>query len=150
MAITKTIGEIMNEVDTAPDEATRIHLLRLNMRFGLTEFLRGMFNPDIAFIYKTKKDIPYNWNKQPDIDGTGYSNIDRELKKAYIWVEGHPDSVNITPVRKRELFIQLVESLDAKEARWWIQMILKKSDQETLTADLVRKAFPGLIDSEHT
>ena len=51
---------------------------------------------------------------------------------------------NLTQVRKESLFIQMLESVDADDAKLLIQMLAKKPFAQ-LTADTINEAFDGII-----
>lgn len=138
----KLIYEIFEEVENAPTRQEKIQALQRNDRWGLREVLRGTFDPRIEFEFKE----PPAYKASDAPIGMGYSTIDNELKRAYIYEKHNPrKAANLTRERTEQLLIQTLESLEAKEAEIFANMLRKKSTIKSLTPAIVREAFPGLI-----
>jgi len=138
------IYEIFDEFKEVPDKDYRLDLLQRYSSNTLREVLKGTFHPNIHF---SIKQIPeYKPSDAPP--GMGYTNIDQEMTRVYLFQENNPRvSPNLTLQRKEQLLIQILESLEAREAEVFANMILKDQKIEGLTAELVEEAFPGLLSS---
>jgi len=137
----KNIYEILKEVEDAKSEEDAVWVLKYNSRFALKSVLQGMFNPKVKFLFT---EIP-KYKESDSPVGMGYTSIDQEIHRAYLFVEGDPRSPNLTPKRREEILIQILEALESKEAQVFANMILKKNPYKGLTYKIVEKAFPDIL-----
>ena len=111
--------------------------------------LRGVlqlnFNPTL------KMDLPEGeppFKKDTSVP-KGYSetNLFTEFRRLYIWVD---PKVNITKIRKEQLFIQMLEGLHWTEAELICLAKDKKlqTKYKSLKEDIVREAFPNLLPAK--
>lgn len=138
----KLISEIFDEFEKASTKEEKIKVLRNNNNYALRNVLQGTFNPNIQFIFEN---IPkYKASDAPA--GLGYSSIHQELSRVYLFEKNNPKvSPQLTEKRKQELLIQILESLEAREAEVFANMILKKQNVKGLNKELVQEVFPDLI-----
>lgn len=138
----KNMYEIFDEVAKAKDKNEKILILRRNETMTLRNVLQGTFHPAIE--YNITK-VPY-YKPDQSPPGMGYSHMGAALDRVYLFVKGSKRAdPNLTQERREQILIQILESLEAKEAEVFMNMILKKQKVSGLTADLVREAFPNLI-----
>lgn len=139
----KQLYELFDEFEMAiinEDENKAIEILRQG-GFPMKEVLRGTFHPGAKFVFT--EPVLYNYVNTPA--GMGYSSIHKELARGYLFIENHPDvSPNLTTQRKKEILIQILESLEPQEADIFMNMILKRTDVEGLTYEIAKKAFPEI------
>lgn len=136
----KQLYEIFDEFEMAENEDQAINILRSG-GYPMKEVLRGTFHPGATFVFK--EPVPYKYQQTPV--GMGYSSIHKELTRAYLFIENHPDvSPNLTIERKKEILIQILEALEPREADIYMNMILKRTDVEGLTYEIAKKAFPEI------
>ncbi len=138
----KNLYEIFDEITKAPDTAARMALLRQNETPALVEFLKGVYNPDVKFAVTS---IPkYRPSDAPP--GLGLTSMDMELKRAYLFQVEHPKKPReLSAKRQEQILIQVLESLEAREAELFGNMLLKKLDVPTMSRGLAEVAFPGRI-----
>jgi hypothetical protein len=138
----KMIYEVFEEFENAKTTQEKIDILRKNKTYALDNVLNGTFNPNITFCFKT---IPeYKPSDAPA--GLGYTSIHQELGRVYLFQENNPKvDPNLSHKRKEEILIQILESLEAKEAKIYANMLLKKQHVKGLTLSVVKQAFPDLI-----
>jgi hypothetical protein len=138
----KNVYEILDDFVNAPTRAEKIEVLRKNGQFVLKSVLQGAYHPAIKFVIKKKP--AYNISDAPP--GLGYSNMDQELKRVYLFVENSPKvDRNLTYERKEQILIQILEALEAKEAEVFMNMLLKDLKVKGLTPKIIEEAFPGLL-----
>lgn len=139
----KNIYEIFQEFEKAPTRQEKIEVLRKNSERGqLKPILQGAFHPDIQFVFKE----PLTYKKSDAPIGLGYSNLDSEMKRIYLFVEGSKRvEPSLTLERKKQIAIQILEALEGKESDVFMNMMLKDLKVKGLTAKIVEEAFPGLI-----
>lgn len=138
----KNLYEIFDEVTKASTTLEKVEVLRRNYSPTLVSFLRGVYNPSIKF--DVEKIPPFKPSE--DIPGMGWSNITTELKRAYLFQKTHPKRPReLSDARQEQLLIQMLESLEPKEAKLFGDMLLKKLDVPTMSKLLADTAFPGQI-----
>lgn len=138
----KNIYEILEEVEKAKSKDDRIAILRYNSSWALKNVLKGTYDSSVEF---TVDKIPsYKSSDAPP--GLGYSHMTQELSRAYLFERGNPRvNSNLTEKRKEQILIQILESLEAKEAQVFCNMLLKKPLCKGLSYNVVKEAFPDLI-----
>ncbi len=101
--------------------------------------LKYCFDQRIKFLLP-KGPAPYKPSDLPDAQGMLYT----EARKMYLFVEG--GNPNLTKPKREMLFINLLESLDPKDAELLVSIKDKKMPFKNITRNLVEKVYPGLID----
>lgn len=138
----KNVYEVFAEFENAPTKETKIDVLRRNGNFAVKSVLQGTYSPAVQFIIE---EIP-NFKKSDAPPGLGYSNMTIELKRAYLFEKNNPNvSPSLSMARRKQILIQILESLEAKEAEVFMNMLLKKQNVKGLDAKIVKEAFPDLI-----
>lgn len=138
----KNVYEVFEEFKKASNKNERIEVLRKNNSFALRSVLAGTYDPTLKFDvkvpeYKCEAELP---------PGMAYSNITTELNRAYLFLENHPKRpAGLTEKRQKELLIQLLESLEQKEADVYANMLRKDQKIKYLTPALINEAFDGLL-----
>lgn len=138
----KNIYEIFKQVDFAPTDEDKANVLRQNDSSVLRIVLQGAYHPNIKFTL----DVPdYRSDDAPP--GLGYSNLDTEIKRLYLFVEGsNKRPPGLTKEREKVLLIQILESLESKEAEVLAAMFRKDLSRYEITPEIVELAFPGLLN----
>lgn len=138
----KNIYEVFDEYVKAPTVDDKINILRTNSSYALRNVLRGTFDPNVKFVFN---EIPA-YKKSDAPPGLGYTSIHQELGRAYLFEVNNPRvSPTLTLERRKQILIQILESLEAREAEIFANMLLKRQNVEGLTYMMVRQAFPDLI-----
>ena len=137
----KNVYEIFDEFEQAKTKKDKIDVLRRNVNYALRNVLQGTFNPNIQFIFEK---IP-NYKVSDAPVGLGYSTIHQELGRVYLFEKNNPKvSPQLTQKRKEEILIQVLESLEAREAEVYANMIMKKQNVKGLDKKIVKEAFPEI------
>lgn len=138
----KNVYEILEEFEKAETRHDQLCVLRFNANFALRSVLQGMFDPRVEFVFTEAP--PYTAGVIPP--GMSYSSIAAEMKRAYIFEKNNPKvAPGLTFDRKRQILIQILETLEAKEAKVFMNMLLKRNETKNLTYDIVKEAFPDLL-----
>jgi len=82
---------------------------------------------------------PYKPCEFLDQEGRLYT----EARKLYLFIEG--GNPNLNKVKREMLFIQLIESLDQRDAELLIAIKDKMLPYKNITEKIVRAAFPDLL-----
>lgn len=138
----KNVYEVLDDFKNATSKQERLNVLKQNDSYALRNVLLGALNPEIKF--NVKKVPEY---KKVDVPpGLSYSHMTEALARVYLFVEGNPKRPEgLTEKRATELLIQLLESLEPKEAEVFVNMLKKDLKIPYLTSNLINEAFPGLL-----
>lgn len=138
----KNIYEVLEDFRKASNKAERLAVLRKNDNYALRNILLGTFQKNIKF---NVEEVP-TFHRVPVPPGMSYNNMTGALDRAYLFTEGHPKTpAGLTEKRKMEILIQILESLEEKEADVYVGMLMKDLKVPYLTEALVNEAFPGLL-----
>ena len=138
----KNIYEVFEEFQKAKTKAERIECLQKNNSYALRSVLVGTYHPEVQF----DVDIP-QYKCEPELPpGMSYSNMTNEVNRAYLFQKNHEKRpAGLTPRRQQELLVQLLESLEQKEADVYANMLRKDQKIKHLTPALINEAFNGLL-----
>jgi hypothetical protein len=132
---TLLIPEIFEKAGESSKKEEKQNILRLNRTPALMTCLYMCYHPSIKFGTK----IP-TYKKEDAPTGMAMNSLYAEAKRLYIW---RSDYV-LDQGRKDQLLVQLLESLDAKEADLVEQIFKKKLKYKGLTYNFVAETFPEL------
>jgi len=138
MPVNFTIPEILIEIKTkAKNPEDMIHGLQQNNTAALKELLRYAFDGQSWY----RKTLP-NFTEDGSPDGLSPSSLWSDTKRLYIFKEEY----NLSPKRKDEILIQILESISKKE----IDMIRSMFDGSFkysygIDKEMVEKAYPNLF-----
>ncbi len=140
-----TIPELLKIINDVPAKDRVAHLREIaNLKPELKTVLAFTYNRDIQFDLPEgtppfkELDIPNNW---------GYNRLPKELKKFGYFVKGAKN--NLTKIRKEKIFIEMLESISADEAKLAIMIKDKKlSGYKGVTRKVVEEALPELFTGE--
>lgn len=139
---TKNIYEIFDEYQKTSNKEDRIAVLRYNSSYALKSILKGMFDPNVQFIIER---VP-NYKPSDAPVGLGYTSINQELGRAYLFEKNNPRvDTNLSFERKEQILIQILEALEKREAEVFLMMLLKKPKIKGLDYKTVKEAFPDIL-----
>lgn len=132
------ISEILELADSQKKKQDKIAVLRNHDNPALRHVLKFTMDPQIKFLLPDTNP-PYKPIESKEAQGRLYS----EARKLYLFVEG--GNPNLTTFKREMLFIQLLESVDPKEAELLLHVKNKKLPYKSITTKLVKEAFEGLL-----
>lgn len=140
--MTKNIHEVFEELEAAPHKEAAKAILLYNMTPGLRGVLRANFHPGIKFVLN---EIPKYRESDAPI-GLGQTSIHREINRVYLFEENNPRiDPNLTLERKKQILIQILEGLEAKEAKIFGDMLMKRIKVKHLSKKLIEDVFPDMF-----
>jgi hypothetical protein len=137
----KGIAEILEEAGAKTTPKQKIEYLQKNNSAVLQTILKYTFDSRIKWLLPKGKP-PYKPSPFLDTEGMLF----QEARRLYLFVEG--GNPNLTPLKRESLFIGLLESISPKDAELLCHVKDGSLPYKGINANLVRKAFPGLIDDE--
>jgi hypothetical protein len=115
--------------------------------------LQELNTPVLQQILKVALDPTVKWKLpegQPPYSPSPYDDTQamlyQEARRMYLFLEGGND--NLTPLRREQLFISFIESIDKEDAKLMLAAKDKKIPYKGINVKLVNTAFPGLISQE--
>ena len=139
--MTKYISELFEEFEALKSRKAKLEFLKEHSDNDMFKaVLQGTFDPNIK--WKIKDFPPYVPDDAPL--GLNPSSLLGEIPRCTIFAVDHPKSKGITPKRRNELLIQVLESMHPAESMIFEQMLKKKLKVNGLTEKLVLEVFPDL------
>jgi hypothetical protein len=138
----KNIYEVFDEFELAPNDREREEVIRKNLSQALVKVLELTYHPAIRWKIK---ELPYTYKRSDAPPGLSMSNLGIELRKLYLFQEGHPTAEALAEKRRMELLVQLLENLEAREAEVIMGIFRKDQGVTGLTYNFVKKCFPNLL-----
>lgn len=137
-----SLGEVVEKLKEAKTKNERVKLLKDNDCAALRGILRMNF--DSSLILSLPKGVP-PYRKLDVPNGFGQTTLKASASGWYVFVKEL--SPNLRQTKRESIFIQLLESLDQREA----DILLKAKDRELdlgVTKKVISEVFPDLIKFE--
>jgi len=129
--------EVFEDFAKAKTKAEKVAILRSNESWALKDILKGTLDP------KVKWDLPEGAPPYlPSSHSEPMASIFRENTKFRYFVKNN--NVNISQMKREQIFIGVLEAVHPKDAELVISMINKKSPVKGLTLKIAQEAFPDL------
>jgi len=139
----KQIYEIFDEFEAAKNKKERMVVIQNNLSATLVKILELTFHP--AYKWKVKE-LPENYKVPSDmLPGITYDNMNSQLRRLYLFLEGNPTAEQLTEQRRNELLIQMLESIEPREAEVILGILQKDQNVKGLDYKFVKEAFPNLL-----
>ena len=141
MSARKNIYEVFDEFEKATTDEARKQVLVNNNSHALRSILRANYHPNIKFVFDK---IPNYRSEQVPV-GMGYSSIDQEINRLYLFEMNNPRvPKELTGQRAVQLLQGMLESLEPREAKVLADTILKKLEVKGLTKALASEVFTDI------
>jgi len=140
--MTPSISEIIDKACTLKSREEKVQWLKQNNSVPLRNILISMYDKSkIEFLIPSSAP-PYTPSEAHDVHGA----LLREARKLKYFIKGMGFDDMKQIVRER-VFIQLLESVDKKDAELLVKMI-KQKPLKGLTAKTINEAFGQIINEE--
>jgi hypothetical protein len=139
----KTLYEVFDEFEKATTKKERMDVLGNNLSHTLVEVLRLTFHPDIKW---KVKELPENYRIPNDVlPGITYDSLNSQLRRLYLFQEGHPTAEQLTDKRRTELLFQILNAIEPREAEIVMGIFSKDQGVKGLNYKFVKEAFPQML-----
>jgi hypothetical protein len=138
----KNLYELFDAFTAADTKDAKRQLLLNNNSKVLMECLQLAFDPKYQFYY-TK--MPTEYIVPHTLPGVRFAGLETEMRRLYLFQKGNPTADLLSEKKRLELFLQIAESLEPREAEVLINIMKKDLGVKGLTAKFVKDTFPGLI-----
>ena len=134
------LSEVLGLVSKQKTKAKKIQVLKENESLHLKSVLIWNFDDSVVSVLP-EGPVPYDKNEAPA--GTEHTYLAHEHKLLYNFIKGGNDFLK--PVKREQLFLQLLEGLHEDEAEVICLMKDKKlTDKFKITKAVVTEAFPDI------
>lgn len=131
------ISTILKMISDLP-KGERVSALRQNDSDILRMVLQYCFHDGIKWLLP-EGEVPYTPNANEDQRNMFFS----QARTLYLYVEG--GNPNLKQLRREQLFIALLESIDPEDAKLVVSIKDKKLPYKGIKKEMVKEAFPGLV-----
>ena len=134
------LSEVLAKVSKQRTKAKKIQVLKENESLHLKSVLIWNFDDTVVSVLP-EGPVPFDKNEAPA--GTEHTYLAHEHKILYNFIKGGNDFLK--PVKREQLFLQLLEGLHEGEAEVICLMKDKKlTDKYKITKAVVSEAFPDI------
>ena len=134
------IWEVLEAAAKERKNSDKVIVLQHYKCAALTDVLRGFYDKRVQFDLPKGEAPPYEATEE-----SPPSNLMRKNIMFKYFVKGTPDCRALGQIKKEKLFVQLLESIHAKDSQLLVSMINKEKIPK-LTSKTILEAFPGLYE----
>lgn len=139
----KNLYEVFDDFETAKTKKEKMDVIGKNLNATLVEVLRLTYHPNYQWMVT---ELPNNYKIPQDVlPGITHDTLNNQLRRIYIVQKGNETAEKLTPKRRNELLIQMLESLEPREAEIIAGILRKDQGVEGLTYKFVKEAFPDML-----
>jgi len=138
----KNIYEVLDEFEEANTKEERMAVIQKNLSQTLVGVFQLAYHPDYQWYYDS---MPEDYIVPDTLPGISRNQLSTEIRKMYLFRKGDPGAANLTPEKRKQLLLQLLESIEPREAEVIIGIFRKDLGVRGLTYDFVKEAFPNLL-----
>lgn len=139
----KPLYEVFDEFEQAKNKKERMDIIEKNLSHMMTEVLKLTYHPNYQWIIN---DIPENYKIPQDVlPGITHDTLNNQLRRIYIVQKGNETAEKLTPKRRNELMIQMLESLEPREAEIIAGILRKDQGVKGLDYKFVKEAFKDML-----
>ena len=139
----KNIFEIFDDFEEATTKKDKMSVIEKNLSQTLVDVLQLTFHPNCEWLVK---EMPDNYKIPQDIlPGVTSNSLAAQLRKLYLFKKGDATAESLTPQKRNELLLQILESLEPRDAEILIGIFQKDQGVKGLNYKFVKEAFPNLL-----
>jgi len=139
----KPLYQVFDEFEQAKNKKERMDIIEKNLSHMMTEVLKLTYHPNYQWIIN---DIPENYKIPQDVlPGITHDTLNNQLRRIYIVQKGNETAEKLTPKRRNELMIQMLESLEPREAEIIAGILRKDQGVKGLDYKFVKEAFKDML-----
>jgi hypothetical protein len=139
----RPLYEVFDEFEMSKNKKERMDVIGRNLSQLLVDVLKLTFHPN--FEWKVKN-LPEDYKVPTDVlPGITHDTLNRQIRKLYMFQVGNPTAEKLTEQRRKELLVQLLESLEPREAEIILGIFQKDLGVKGLDYKFVKEAFPNML-----
>ena len=138
----KNMYEVFDEFEQAPSKKSKMETIQRNLSQLLIQVLELTFHPKYQWLVN---EMPEDYKVPDTKPGISLCQLSTEIRKLYLFQKGNPTAEGLSDRKRHELLIQLLESLEPREAEVIIGIFKKDQGVKGLTYKFVKEAFPQML-----
>ena len=139
----KNIFEVLDEFELAENKKDRMSVIEKNLSKTLVEVFELTYHPNYQWLIK---EMPDNYRIPNDVlPGLTSAQLSNQIRKMYMFRKGDEMAEKLTPQKRNELLLQILESLEPREAEVIIGIFQKDLGVKGLNYKFIKEAFPNLL-----
>jgi hypothetical protein len=139
----KNMFQVFDEFEMAESKKERMAVIEKNLSKTLVQVLELAFHPGYQWLVK---ELPDNYQiPVANLPGLSPAQLSTQIRKLYLFQRNNPEAERLTPRKRLELLIQLLESLEPREAEVIMGIFNKDLGVRGLDYKFVKEAFPHLL-----
>lgn len=139
----KFLYEIFDDFESAKNKKERMNVIGSNLSQTLVDVFKLTYHPQ--FKWKVKE-LPDNYKIPVDmLPGLTYDSLAAQLRKLYMFQEGNPTAETLSESRRKELLVQMLESIEPREAEIILGIFQKDLGVKGLDYKFIKEAFPDML-----
>jgi hypothetical protein len=138
----KNIYEIFDEFEIATSKKEKLAVIEKNLSRTLIQVLELAFHPDYEWLID---EMPHEYKIPDTLPGISRCQLSTEIRKLYLFKKGDATAEKLSVEKRKQLLLQLIESLEPREAEVVIGILSKDLGVKGLNYKFVKEAFPQLL-----
>jgi hypothetical protein len=139
----KNIYEVFDEFELATTKKERMTVIEKNLSKTLVDVFSLAYHPDYQWLIT---EMPDGYKVPSDIlPGLSPQQLSSVLRKMYLFRKGDASAENLSAEKRTELLLQMLETLEPREAEVIIGIFQKDLGVKGLNYKFVKEAFPNLL-----
>ena len=138
----KNIYEIFYEFEMATSKKEKLAVIEKNLSRTLIQVLELAFHPDYEWLID---EMPNEYKIPDTLPGISRCQLSTEIRKLYLFKKGDATAEKLSDEKRKQLLLQLIESLEPREAEVVIGILSKDLGVKGLNYKFVKEAFPQLL-----
>lgn len=139
----KNIFEVLDEFEMATNKKDRMAVIEKNLSKTLVQVFELAYHPDYQWLIT---EMPENYKIPNDVlPGITSAQLSNQIRKMYMFRKGDPMGEKLSPQKRNELLLQILESLEPREAEVIVGIFQKDLGVKGLDYKFVKEAFPQLL-----
>jgi len=138
----KNLYEIFDEFEVAPTKKEKMAVIEKNLSKTLVQVLELTYHPQYEWLIR---EMPEEYKIPDTLPGISRCQLSTEIRKLYLFRKGDPTAEKLSEEKRKQLLLQLIESLEPREAEVVIGILNKNLGVKGLTYKFIKEAFPQLL-----
>jgi hypothetical protein len=139
----KNIYEVFDEFELAESKKDRLKVIEKNLSKTLVDVFLLTYHPDYQWLIT---EMPENYKIPTDmLPGLSPQQLSTEIRKMYLFRKGDDSAERLSPEKRTQLLLQMLETIEPREAEVVIGIFQKDLGVKGLNYKFVKEAFPNLL-----
>jgi hypothetical protein len=138
----KNLYEVFDEFEMASSKKDKMAVIEKNLSKTLVQVFELAYHPDYQWLIT---EMPVEYRVPDTLPGISRCQLSTEIRKLYLFRKGDPSAEKLSDQKRKQLLLQLIESLEPREAEVVIGILSKDLGVKGLTYKFIKEAFPKLL-----